>query len=176
MSHEITYTSSVSPCKILDMTKMRKVVTSVCCAAALVAPVGNAFALARTVRTTAKIAKIVVTHETVDGPVIKCHRWGFMEVQLKVIQTEKIVGTKKTVSSVKITGVSWPIFPNHTPRSTYINTAGSSAALPLLQQETLQLGVSAGTDLVNISGASNTTVSWLASLQGAILKAETPAK
>jgi len=157
------------------MTKTRKAVTFVCCAAALVAPVGNAFALTRTVRATAKIAKIVVTHETVDGPIIKCHRWGFMEVQLKVIQTEKVVGTKRTVSSVKITAVSWPIFPNHTPRSTYINTAGASAALPLLQQETLQLGVSSVSDLVNISGASNTTVSWLASLQGALTKAEMPA-
>jgi hypothetical protein len=138
--------------------------------------VGNAFAVARTVRSTAKIAKVVVTHEVVDGPVIKCHRWGFMEVQLDVIQTEKIVGTKKTVSSVKITGVHWPVFPNHTPRSTYINTAGSSAALPLLAQETLQLGVTAPENLVNISGASNTTVSWLQSLTGAVLKAETPAK
>jgi hypothetical protein len=155
---------------------MRRVVTSVCCTAALVAPVGNAFAVARTVRATAKIAKVVVNHITVDGPVIKCHRWGFMEVRLNVIQTEKIVGTKKTVSAIKITSVSWPIFPNHTPRSTYINTAGSSAALPLLQQETLQLQGQAANDLVNISGASNTTVAWLASLTGALVKAETPAK
>ena len=90
---------------------MRKAVTSACCIAALVAPVGSAFAVARTVRASAKIARVVVTHEVVDGPIIKCHRWGFMEVQLNVIQTEKIVGTKKTVSSVKITGVQLARLP-----------------------------------------------------------------
>ena len=45
--------------------------------------------------------------------------------------------------------------------------AGAAAA----PGETLQFQASAGTKLENISGASNTTVSWKASLQGALAKA-----
>ena len=45
--------------------------------------------------------------------------------------------------SIKITGVSWPIYPDHTPKSKYIN----AQAMPLLQQETMQLQASAGTKL-----------------------------
>jgi uncharacterized protein with FMN-binding domain len=76
----------------------------------------------------------------------------------------------KTSVSIKITGVSWPVFPNHTPRSIYIN----GQALPLLQQETLQLQSKAATQLENISGASNSTVAWLTSLQAALIQAEKP--
>jgi len=138
-------------------------------------PVTSAFALTRVVHSKPKVAKTsgprtIVTKLTVDGPSVRSHHWGYMEVQLKVIQTETIVGSKDSVS-IKITGVSWPVFPNHTPRSIYINTQ----ALPLLQAETLQLQANAWIDLVNISGASNTTVAWRSSLQVALAKAETPA-
>jgi uncharacterized protein with FMN-binding domain len=82
-----------------------------------------------------------------------------------VIKT--VVGKNVTI---KITNVSWPTYPDHTPKSKYIN----AQALPLLQGEVMQLQASSGTKLENISGATNTTVSWRQSLQAALAKAETP--
>lgn len=145
---------------------LRRTLTSLCCAAALAVPAANALAVTRTAREAA--GKKVIT-ETVTGPVVKCHAWGFMQVELKVVKTEMTSGAKTNVS-IKITSVSWPVFPNHTPRSIYIN----SQALPLLQQETLQLQANAGRQLENIAGASNSTVAWLSSLQAALLQAEKP--
>jgi hypothetical protein len=95
-----------------------------------------------------------------------------MEVRLTVQKTVTTNGAKTTVT-IKIpslSDISWPVFPNHTPRSRYIN----SQALPLLQQETFQLQANAAKDLETIAGASNTTVSWQASLQAALLQAEKP--
>ncbi len=132
--------------------------------------VGNALAAARSTKAGTSIKKKVVTTETVTGPSIKCHQWGFMVVQLKVVKTEITSASGKPSVSIKITGISWPTYPDHTPKSKYIN----AQALPLLQGETLQLQASSGTKLENISGASNTTVSWKASLQGALAKALTP--
>jgi hypothetical protein len=137
-----------------------------CAAATLALPAGNAFAALRAGRL---LAKKIVSKETVSGPAVKCHQWGFMEVQLDVVKTEVTVGAKTTVS-IKITGVSWPSYPDHTPRSKYIN----AQALPLLQQETLQLQANAAKELENISGASNTSVAWQSSLQAALLQAEKP--
>ncbi len=132
--------------------------------------VGNALAAARSTKAGTSIKKKVVTTETVTGPSIKCHQWGFMVVQLKVVKTEITSASGKPSVSIKITAVSWPTFPDHTPKSKYIN----AQALPLLQGETLQFQAAAGTKLENISGASNTTVSWKASLQGALAKALAP--
>jgi hypothetical protein len=136
----------------------------------LFAQVGDALAVAKTEKAATREAKKVVTNVTVDGPKIKCHQWGYMVVELKVTKTETTAAGGKPVVKIHIDSVSWPGFPNHTPRSIYIN----QQALPLLQAETLQLQAAYGAKLVNISGASNTTVSWRASLQGALLKAQTP--
>ena len=135
-------------------------------AVALAVPIASAAGLVREARAAA--GKKVIS-ETVDGTLVKCHKWGFMEVELKAVKTEMVAGAHTKVS-IKITGVTWPVFPNHTPRSVYINTQ----ALPLLQQETLQLQADAASKLENVAGASNTSVSWQASLQRALLKAETP--
>jgi uncharacterized protein with FMN-binding domain len=75
----------------------------------------------------------------------------------------------KVAVSIKITTVSWPTYPDHTPKSKYIN----AQALPILQQETFRLKTNAATKLANVTGASNTTTAWLASLQGALTRAET---
>jgi len=148
---------------------------TLCCVVALAAPVTNALALTREAR--AARAKVVTT-VTVTGPSVKCHQWGYMEVRVKLIKTEITVGKAKPEVLLKIAAVSWPIFPNHTARSIYINTQ----ALPLLQGETLSIGAKSVAKLdqvetqqmVNISGASNVTVSWVASLQAALLQAEKP--
>ena len=66
--------------------------------------------------------------------------------------------------------VDWPVYPTHTPKSKYIN----AQALPLLQEETMQLQASAGAKLENIAGATHTTVSWRESLQAALAQALKP--
>jgi hypothetical protein len=154
---------------------LRKSVTTGCCVLALAVPVTNALALTREAR--AARSKVVTT-ETVTGPVVKCHQWGYLELQLKLIKTVISNGSGTPEVLLKIASISWPEFPNHTPRSIYINTQ----ALPLLQGETLSIGAKSVAKLdkvetaqiVTISGASNLTVSWVASLQAALLKAETP--
>jgi hypothetical protein len=148
---------------------LRKSLTTAFCVAVLFTQSGSAFALVRAAKSNTTAKKKVVTNIVVNGPVVKCHEWGFMEVQLKVTKTETTVNGKPSVS-IKINSVSWPIYPTHTPRSIYIN----AQALPLLQGETLQLQASAGSKLINISGATHTTVSWRQSLQAALAKAETP--
>jgi hypothetical protein len=154
---------------------LRKPLTTLCLVVALAVPVTNALALTRE----ARVARSkVVTTETVTGPVVKCHQWGFLSVQLKLIKTVITNGSAKPEILLKVAAVSWPVWPTHTPRSIYINTQ----ALPLLQGETLSIGAKSvakldqleTTQMVTISGASNLTVSWVASLQAALLKAETP--
>ena len=145
----------------------RRSLTAVFCAVMLAVPAGNAYALTRTVRGATAKTKVVV--ETVTGPVVKCHRWGFMVVQLTVRKTEVTSGGHTSVA-FKITGVNWPTFPNHTPRSIYIN----QLALPLLQGLTLQLDGKPAAAVQVIAGATNTTDAWRTSLQAALLKASTP--
>ena len=149
---------------------LRKTLTTVFCSAVLLALAGNAFALVQTAKTPTVAKKKVVSNITVTGPNVKCHQWGFMTVQLHVTKTVVTPTGGKPVVTIKITGVSWPVYPDHTPKSKYIN----AQALPLLQQETMALQASAGTKLQNISGATHTTVSWRISLQAALAKAETP--
>jgi hypothetical protein len=131
---------------------------------------GNAFALVRSAKAPSTMKKKVVTTETVTGPVVKCHQWGFMQVRLTVIKTEVTNGSGKPQVSIKITAVDWPVYPTHTPKSRYIN----AQALPLLQGEVMQLQASSGTKLVNIAGATHTTVSWRESLQAALAQALKP--
>lgn len=143
---------------------------AVSCSAVLFVWTGNALALVRTAKAPTATKKKVVSNITVTGPSVKCHQWGFMQVQLKVVKTEVTSASGKPQVSIKITGVSWPVYPTHTPKSVYIN----AQALPLLQQETMQLQASSGAKLINISGATHTTVSWRESLQAALAKALTP--
>jgi major membrane immunogen (membrane-anchored lipoprotein) len=159
---------------------LRKSLISAFCASVLFAQTGSAFALARAAQSNTTIKKKVVTNVTVTGPTVKCgpgntvksltdNKWGFMAVQIQVTKTVTTVNGKPSVS-IKINKVSWPVTPTHTPRSIYIN----NQALPLLQGETLQLQASVAAKLVNISGATHSTISFRASLQAALVKAETP--
>ena len=169
MSRGITCTSSGSPCKLVRAV-LHKSLIAVGCSAVLFVWTGDAFALVRTAKVPTTTKKKVVSNITVTGPSVKCHQWGFMQLQLKVQKTEVTNGSGKPQVSIKITSVSWPIYPDHTPKSKYIN----AQALPLLQQETMQLQAAAGSKLENIAGATHTTVSWRASLQAALAKALTP--
>src|SRR5262245_39547477 len=161
--------SSVLPCKLSPALLHRSLI-AVFCSAVLFVWTGDAFALVRSAKAPTTTKKKVVSNITVTGPSVKCHQWGFMQVQLKVVKTEITGAGGKPNVSIKITLVSWPVYPTHTPKSVYIN----AQALPLLQQETMQLQAASGTKLENIAGATHTTVSWRASLQGALAKALTP--
>jgi len=131
---------------------------------------GNALAVSGATESATSIKKKVVSTVTVTGPSVKCHQWGFMEVRLKVVKTVVTSTTGKPKVSIKILAVDWPIYPDHTPKSKYIN----AQALPLLQQETMQLQAAAGSKLQNISGATHTTVSWRESIQAALAQALKP--
>jgi hypothetical protein len=140
------------------------------CAVVLFVWAGNALAVSRARESATSIKKKVVSTVTVTGPSVKCHQWGFMEVRLKVVKTVVTSTTGKPKVSIKILAVDWPIYPDHTPKSKYIN----AQALPLLQQETMQLQAAAGSKLQNISGATHTTVSWRESIQAALAQALKP--
>ena len=151
---------------------LRKTVAAAICVAALALPVANALAVGRGARGT---AKKVVTMVTVRGPAITARggggyggSWGKLQLQLVVQKTETTSASGKVAVSIEITSVSWPTYPDHTPKSKYIN----AQALPILQQETFRLQANAATMLANVTGASNTTTAWLASLQGALTRAE----
>jgi uncharacterized protein with FMN-binding domain len=84
-------------------------------------------------------------------------KWGPLQIELKI---SKVPGSKK----FKILAVTWPIWPQHTSRSIFIN----EKALPLLQQQVLQLQ---SAKVETISGATNVSVSFVKSLQAALLAA-----
>ena len=84
-------------------------------------------------------------------------KWGPLQVELKI---SKVPGAKK----FRILAVTWPIWPQHTARSTFIN----EKALPLLQQQVLQLQ---SAKIETISGATNVSVSFIKSLDAALIAA-----
>ncbi|MDX6401353.1 MAG: hypothetical protein QOF27_1959 [Gaiellaceae bacterium] len=137
---------------------MRKIITTVLTVATLALPIANA-----TAATKAAKKKIVVTRRFA-GSVASVDRWGELQVTIVVRKTTTTLNGKKRVTR-KITGVSVPIYPNHTDRSVYINTN----ALPLLKSEVLQRQ-SANINLV--SGATDSSYAFAQSLQAAILKAK----
>jgi uncharacterized protein with FMN-binding domain len=153
---------------------MRNAVTTLGLAVALALPAANALAAARLTQRAASKAGTEI--ETVNGSVVGCgslgyttrvtnNQFGYIQVQLKVSRTI----TNGTVR-FKVLAVSWPVFPNHTPRSVYIN----QQALPLLQNEVLRVQPTNADQLANITGASATTVAWRTSLQAALLQIEKP--
>ena len=128
----------------------RRVLTIVACVVALSLPPINALAAVR--------AKTVT--KTVLGSTVICHKWGPLQLQLKVAQT--IVGGKV---KIKILEVTWPTWPQHTTRSVFIN----QKALPLLQMQVLQLQ---SANIEDISGATDVSVSFKQSLAAALVAAK----
>jgi len=130
----------------------RRLLTLVGLVVVLAFPSMNAWAAVR-----AKTSKTVT--KTVVGTTVICKKWGPIQVKLKVTQT--IVKGKV---KIRILAVSEPIWPQHTVKSVFINTR----ALPLLEQEVLQLQ---GAKLETISGATDVSVSFMSSLQAALIAA-----
>jgi uncharacterized protein with FMN-binding domain len=130
----------------------RRVLTVAACVFALALPPLNAVAAAR--------AKTVT--KVVRGTTVTCKKWGQLQLQLKI--TQSVIGGK--VKSFKILAIAWPVWPQHTVRSVFIN----QRALPLLQQQVLQLQSG---NIETISGATDITVAFKQSLQAALLAAKT---
>lgn len=138
------------------MTK--RVLTLVACVAALAVPPVNALAALK-----AKSSKTVT--KLVLGITVQCPpkgqrntgKWGPLELQVKISKTP---GSTK----FRILNVTWPVWPQHTVRSVFIN----EKALPLLQQQVLQLQ---SAKIESISGATNISDSFKQSLQAALIAA-----
>jgi uncharacterized protein with FMN-binding domain len=150
---------------------MRKKLLTSCAAVATLALQGSTFWASANAAAPKKPAppkkKVMTVTKTVTGTTVKCDRWGFMQLALTIKQTVTVVGTKKTVTAVKITGIAEPTYPTHTDRSIYIN----KQALPLLNGEVQQLQLNA-LKLETIAGATDSTVSFVKSLQAALLAAK----
>ena len=140
---------------------MRKTLAAIACASALTVPAGNVWA-ATQAKTTQKKRVVTVTR-SITSPLVDVDRWGQLELSIKVNVTTTTIGTKKT-KSFKITQVTYPLYPNHTDRSSYI----SEQALPLLRQEVLQLK---GSSIQLVSGATDTSYAFVEALRSALTKA-----
>jgi uncharacterized protein with FMN-binding domain len=141
----------------------RALVVLACCLV-LAVPTVNAWATAwqrASMQRAARVTK-VIKGTTVPCPVTRDQhaatgKWGPLQVDLKI---SKIPGAK----TFKILAVTWPIWPQHTARSVFIN----EKALPLLQQQVLQLQ---SAKIETISGATNVSVSFIQSLHAALVAA-----
>ena len=131
----------------------RRVLTIAACVIALALPPLDAVAAAK--------AKTVT--KTVIGSTVICKKWGPLQLHVKI--TQSVVAGK--VKSFKILAITWPIWPQHTVRSVFIN----QKALPLLQQQVLELQ---SANIETISGATDITVSFKQSLAAALIAAKTP--
>jgi uncharacterized protein with FMN-binding domain len=135
---------------------LRRTVSAVLSAAVIAIPVADGAAAVKAVP-----KKKVVTLKFA-GSSVQVDRWGALQVTIVVRKTTTTIGTKKKITR-RITGVSVPVYPNHTDRSVFIN----QNALPVLRSEALR-AQSANIDLV--SGATDTSDAFSESLQAAILK------
>jgi uncharacterized protein with FMN-binding domain len=99
------------------------------------------------------------TTKVVRGSTVKCHKWGPLQLQLKVARS-----VVKGKVKVKILDVTWPTWPQHTVKSVFIN----ERALPLLKQEVLE--VQSG-KFETISGATDISIAFKQSLQAALIAA-----
>ena len=140
---------------------MRQKITATLGAAAIALPTANAVAALNA----APKKKVVTTTKTIVGPAVGVDRWGDLQLTLVVKKTTTTVGKKKTVTR-KITGVTVPVYPNHTDRSVYIN----QQAIPYLVQEVLTAQMNP--NINQVSGASDTSDAFVRSLQSAILQAQ----
>jgi uncharacterized protein with FMN-binding domain len=142
----------------------RRTLTPLIAAAAVAFPAFSTVAAAAQVQAIAK-KKVVRVSKSVNGSVAGADRWGDVEVNVSYTKTTTTVNGKKHVT-VKVTKVAAPVYPNHTDRSSYI----SSQALPLLEQEVVQLQPASNLKTFQlVSGATDTSYAFAQSLQAALL-------
>jgi len=141
----------------------RKTTATIAAAWILALPTSNTWAATHTSHSSKPKNKVIVT-TLVTGPSVKCKRWGQLVVRIKVQKTTTTTPTGKKVA-VKILAIDFPVYPDATFRSVYIN----KQALPLLTEEALE---TQNTNIETISGATNITDSFKESLQAALLQAK----
>jgi uncharacterized protein with FMN-binding domain len=134
---------------------MRRLAKIVPLVAALALPVANVAAAA-----TATVKKSV--WKRVSGSQAQADRWGY--VQVSVVVKKTTVGSK---TARKITGITVPVYPDHTGRSQFI----SDNALPILISEGLKAQMHPA-NIQLLSGATYTSEAFEQSLQAAVLKAK----
>jgi uncharacterized protein with FMN-binding domain len=114
-------------------------------------PIGGGLAVSHAARpSSGAAAHAKATVKKFKGPVAEMHQWGPLQVTV-------------SIKGKKITSVSAPTSP-HTPRSQSLQ----SMALPLLKAETLR---AQNASIDTISGATDTSEAYIASLTGALQKA-----
>jgi uncharacterized protein with FMN-binding domain len=137
---------------------MNRSVRALSILAVLIIPFANV--AARAVAATSATRKSV--WKRISGPQAQADRWGYVQVSLVVKKTR--TGSKVTR---KITGVTVPVYPDHTGRSQFI----SENALPILASEALRAQMHPA-NVEMISGATYTSEAFEQSLQAAVLKAK----
>jgi uncharacterized protein with FMN-binding domain len=142
---------------------MRRAVTAALSALTLAVPVANGVAATRDATSSATVKKKIVTRKVV-GNAAQADRWGTVQVTLVVRKTTVTSGSKTKVTR-RIVGVT-ATYPDHTDRSVFIN----EQAIPYLRQEVLKAQLSS--DIYLISGATDTSMAFVQSLQSALLQAK----
>jgi uncharacterized protein with FMN-binding domain len=142
---------------------LKKTVTTIAVSATLALPASNL--MAATPAKSAPKKKVVTV--TITGPKAPCgpkNKWGDLQVRIKVKKTTTTIGSRKRVA-IKILEIDFPVVSDFTFKTVLINRQ----ALPLLVEDTLELQ---SAKVENISGATDTVVSFKQSLQAAILAAK----
>jgi uncharacterized protein with FMN-binding domain len=143
---------------------LRKTVVTLFVAVILAVPPASAWAAAIT-----SAAKSKVTVAWYTGVPASCgpkNKWGPLQIKIKVQKTVTTVAGKQKVA-IKILDVEFPMISDFTFKTRYIN----EQALPILTEDLLALQ---SPNVENISGATDTVVSFKKTLQSALLQAKKP--
>jgi hypothetical protein len=141
---------------------MRNRIAAALGAATLTLPVLNGVAEAMAVAS--KKTSAIVTRQVV-GPLVKCDRWGYVQVTLVVRKTTTTVGTRKKITR-RIVSVRVPQYPKTgAPHTIALN----ARTIPVLAQQVMKGQLA--TRIQVVAEATDTSIAFDQSLQAAILKA-----
>jgi uncharacterized protein with FMN-binding domain len=145
---------------------LKKTVTSLACAAVLAVPTGNVWAAAHGPKVVPKKKVTVAWYKGIPAPCGPKNKWGDLQIEIQVRKTTTTIGARKKVA-IKILNARYPIKSDYTFKTVYI----TSQALPILTEDLIEFQTA---NVENISGATDTVVSFKQTLQAALLKAKKP--
>jgi uncharacterized protein with FMN-binding domain len=143
---------------------LKKTVTSVACAAVLAVPTGNVWAAAHGPKLVPKKKVTVGWFTGTRAPCGPKNKWGDLQIKIKVQKTVTTIGARRKVA-IKILDAQFPVQSSYTFKTVYI----TRQALPILKEDLLELQTA---NVENISGATDTVVSFKQTLQAALLQAK----